>query len=82
MYILITIGKDSNDIKYILRDQELEKVKEEIFTGCTTDYQLDFESHISKKINKVTRMFGLLCRSFSCLNIENFHLLMHNYGSN
>ena len=54
----------------------MEKVKEEIFTGCTTDYQLDFESHISKKINKVTRMFGLLCRSFSCLDIENFHLLM------
>ena len=56
----MTIGKDNLNIKYMLKDQKLQKVKEEKDIGVIIDDQLDFESHISEKINKATKMFGLL----------------------
>ena len=59
----MTIGKDEKNTNYTLKDQKLQNVMEEKDTGVTIDDQLEFESHISEKINKTNKMFGLLCRS-------------------
>ena len=49
----MTIGKDSNNMKYTFKDQELQKVKEKKYQSY---YRWsDFDSHISEKINKVTK---------------------------
>ena len=71
----MTIGKDDLNIKYMLKDQKLQKVKEEKDIGVIIDDQLDFESHISEEINKATKMFGLLRRSFNCLDRKTFTCL-------
>ena len=65
----MTIGKDEKNTNYTLKDQKLQKVMEEKDIGVTIDDQLEFESHISEKINKANKMFGLLRRSFNCLDI-------------
>ena len=72
----MTIGKDEKNTNYTLKDQELQKVMEEKDIGVTIDDQLEFESHVSEKINKANKMFGLLCRSFNCLDIKNSHLFI------
>ena len=69
------IGKDEKNINYTLKDQKLQKVMEEKDIGVIIDDQLEFESHISEKINKANKMFGLLRRSFNCLDIKNFTCL-------
>ena len=69
------IGKDEKNINYTLKDQKLQKVMEEKDIGVIIDDQLEFESHISEKINKANKMFGLLCRSFNCLDIKSFTCL-------
>ena len=56
----MTMGKDDLNIKYMLKDQKLQKVKEEKDIGVIIDDQLDFESHLSEKIHKAIKMFGLL----------------------
>ena len=71
----MTIGKDETNTNYTLKDQKLQKVMEEKDIGVTIDDQLEFESHISEKINKANKMFGLLCRSFNCLDIKTFTCL-------
>ena len=48
---------------------------EEKDIGVTIDDQLEFESHISEKINKANKMFGLLRRSFNYLDIKTFTCL-------
>ena len=68
----MTIGKNNDKVSYTLKDQDLQKVKEEKDIGVTIDDELDFESHISKKINKATRTFGMLRRSFNCLDCQTF----------
>ena len=68
----MTIGKNNDKVSYTLKDQDLQKVKEEKDIGVTIDDELDFESHISEKINKATRTFGMLCRSFNCLDCQTF----------
>ena len=71
----MTIGKDNSNVNYTLKNNSLQKVKEEKDIGVIIDDQLDFESHISEKINKATKMFGLLRRSFNCLDIKTFTCL-------
>ena len=68
----MTIGKNNDKVSYTLKDQDLQKVKEEKDIGVTIDDELDFESHISEKINKATRTFGMLCRFFNCLDCQTF----------
>ena len=53
------IGKDDKNINYTLKDQNLQKVMEEKDIRVIIDDQLEFESHISEKINKANKMFGL-----------------------
>ena len=38
----------------------------------TLDDQLSFKSHMSEKVNKATHMFGLLRRTFQCLDHKMF----------
>ena len=68
----MTKGKNNDKVSYTLKDQDLQKVKEEKDIGVTIDDELDFESHISEKINKATRAFGMICRSFNCLDCQTF----------
>ena len=71
----MTIGKDEKNTNYTLKDQKLQKVMEEKDIGVTIDGKLEFESNISEKINKANKMFGLLRRSFNCLDIKTFTCL-------
>ena len=64
------IGKDNNQFEYKLQNQRLQIVAEEKDIGV--DDQLNFESHMSAKINKATSMFGLIRRSFQCLDRKTF----------
>ena len=68
----MTIGKDNKKFEYKLQNQRLQKVAEEKDIGVIIDDQLTFESHISTKINKATSMFGLIRRSFQCLDKKTF----------
>ena len=43
--------------------------------GATIDDHQEFESHISEKINIANKMFGLLQRSFNCLDTKTFTCL-------
>ena len=40
--------------------------------GEAIDDQLSFESHMSERVNKATHMFGLLRRTFQCLDQKMF----------
>ena len=67
----MTFGKDNKKFEYKLQNQRLQKVTEEKDIGVIIDDQLSFESHISAKINTATSMFGLIRRSFQCLDKKN-----------
>ena len=64
----MTIRKDNKKFKYKLQKQRLQKVAEVKDIRVIIDDQLTFESHICAKINKATSMFGLIQRSFQCLD--------------
>ena len=66
------IGKDNNQFDYKPQNQRLQIVAEEKDIGVIINDQLNFESHMSTKINKATSMFGLIRRSFQCLDKRNF----------
>ena len=68
----MTIGKDDGQFKYTLQGQQLQKVQEEKDIGVIIDDKLSFEGHISEKVNKATHMFGLLRRTFQCLDQKIF----------
>ena len=48
----MNIGKDSNDIKHILRDQELQKFEDKNYIGVTTADQFDLRVISVKKLIK------------------------------
>ncbi len=52
----------------------LERVDMEKDLGIMVDEQLTFKTHINEKINKASRVMGLI-RSFVYLNQENFKRL-------
>ena len=54
------IGKDDKNTSYTLKDQKLQKEKEEKDIGVTIDDQLEFASCISEKIKKANKMLGLI----------------------
>ena len=68
----VTIGKNDAQFKYTFQGQQLQKVKEEKDIGVTIDDQLSFESHMSERVNKATHMFGLLRKTFQCLDQKMF----------
>ncbi len=50
----------------------LEQADMEMDLGAMVEEQLTFETHINEKINKASRVMGLIRRSFVYLNQENF----------
>ena len=64
--------EDNNQFEYKLQNQRLQIVAKEKDIGVIIDDQLNFESHMSAKINKATSMFGLIRRSFQCLDRKTF----------
>lgn len=65
-YTLATEGSDRLLIKKIAKEEDL---------GITTDEFLNFEAHISKKVNKANQIMGLIRRAFSALDISMFRCL-------
>ena len=51
---------------------ELEQVSKEKDLGIITDENLNFEEHIQMKVNKATKVMGLIRRSFMTLDAEMF----------
>ena len=75
-------GNKANNRKYYMKkvnsnteDKELEQVSKEKDLGIITDEQLTFEEHIQTKVNKATKVMGLIRRSFMTLDTEMFRKL-------
>ncbi|XP_076106243.1 uncharacterized protein LOC143074933 [Mytilus galloprovincialis] len=60
------------DSKYTLKSTILQKVTEEKDIGVIIDAELNFEKHISEKVNKANSMFALLRRTFQYLDTDTF----------
>lgn len=58
--------------KYTLKSTILQKVTEEKDIGVIIDSELNFEKHISEKVNKANSMFALLRRTFQYLDTDTF----------
>ena len=58
---------DDHSDSSLLREVEVEKD-----IGIHVDNRLEFDIHISDKINKANNIFNLIRRSFHCLNESNF----------
>ena len=56
-------------------EKELEQVLKEKDLGIITDEHLKFEEHIQTKVNKATKVMGLIRRSFMTLDAEMFRKL-------
>ena len=52
------------DIKYTLKSKQLQQATEEKDIGVIIDSELNFDRHISEKVNKANSMFALLRRTF------------------
>ena len=67
----MTLGKIEN-IKhtqnYDLFGNQLDHVFDEVDLGVTIDYELRFEEHICKKVNKANSISGLIRRCFAHLD--------------
>ena len=75
---MLTIGKFTS-IRYTHRykvyGKELEHVFAEKDLGVVIDAELNFEEHMSEKINKANTVMGLIRRSFSFLDCQLFKKL-------
>ena len=75
---ILTLGK-IEDVKhthrYTLADKELEHVFSEKDLGVTFDSELQFEEHITSKVNKANAIVGLIRRSFAFLDCHLFKKL-------
>ena len=68
---VLTLGKFENikhTHRYEVYGEEIDHVFEETDLGVTIDFELTFEQHMSKKINKANATMGLIRRSFSFLD--------------
>ena len=70
----MTIAKNNDKVSYTLKDQDLQKVKEEKDIGVTIDDELDFESHISEKINKQQELLVCYAGLLIVLIVKHFYL--------
>jgi len=50
-----------------MRNTSLEAITGEKDLGVTIDRDLKFQMHVSKAVNKVSRMFGLVRVTFTCI---------------
>ena len=65
------VGKQTETIhKYSLNNKELETIEEEKDIGVTVDNKLTFESHLNLKVNKATRIFAMLRRTFKYIDAK------------
>jgi ribonuclease P/MRP protein subunit RPP40 len=77
---VLTIGKDEQPAyPYYLESggnrHPLNHVEYEKDLGITVSTNLDFDQHISEKVNKGNSMMGLIRRTFQYIDEENFKLL-------
>ena len=75
-------GNKENNRKYYMKkinslteENELEQVLKEKDLGIITDEKLKFEEHIQTKVNKATKVMGMIRRSFMTLDAEMFRKL-------
>ncbi len=67
------IGRKSRTIPaYSLQGHSLETIHVEKDIGVSIDDNLEFEQHISEKVQKANQMFGLLRRTFEHLDAKTF----------
>ena len=69
---VLGIGRNKSDYAYKMRDDKLERVKQEKDLGVTFDASLSFEIHMAEKISKANRMTGIIRRTFHYLDKDMF----------
>ena len=75
---VLTTGKFENirhTCRYSVYDKELEHVFNETDLGVVMDADLNFEDHMSLKVNKANAIMGLIRRSFTFLDCHLFRKL-------
>ena len=72
---MINVKKSTSSINYNLHFYTLEEVDEEKDLGVLVDNNLNFKSHISKKISKANSMLYLIKNSFKYLDKQMFTML-------
>ena len=73
---VLSAGKRTTpSYNYKLCDTSLKTTDKEKDIGVTIDNQLNFEDHMNEKINKASRIMGLIRRTFSYLDNHTFLLL-------
>ena len=73
---VMRIGSNKEDLyNYSMNGNILNYTEEECDLGLTIDCKLNFESHISSKINKANKIMGLIRRSFTFLDKHTFNKL-------
>ena len=65
--------------RYTLYGNKLEHVFEEKDLGVIIDIELIFEEHMATKIKKANGMMGLIQRTFSYLDGDNFKMLYTSF---
>jgi ribonuclease P/MRP protein subunit RPP40 len=68
----MNIGKKSDNQEYNLCGSPLQTVESEKDIGVTVDCKLNFEEHVSEKVNKANKMFAVIRLSFQYLNERSF----------
>ena len=79
---VLSLGKFENIThtqRYELDGEELEHVFEEKDLGIIIDASLNFEDHMTSKINKANAIMGLIRRTFSFLDVKLFKQLYTSF---
>ena len=71
----ITLKKDSEKQTYYLGDHALKNVDEVKDLGILVDSKLQFNNHLSSKVNKANQMWGMIRRAFKHMNEDIFRKL-------
>ena len=69
------LGRLNRGHRYMMDEVELEEITEEMDLGVMIDYELKFDIHIERQVNKANSKLGLIRRSFDALDAETFVML-------
>jgi len=78
--VVLSLGKatEDNHQYFLIKDNkkfQLKNVDQETDLGITVDSKLSFDQHVQAKVNKANSITGLIRRTFSHLDEENFLML-------
>lgn len=71
-------GLESYNYKLSNNGISLKKIENEIDLGINMDENLNFDKHITMKVNKANQVMGLIRRTFVSLDINSFYFFLYS----